>query len=167
MTAKTLEEEAREAAVEHCWRTLHYPKYKKEDFIAGYTEAATARDKEIEELRRELESHRGCVRDLKAEEVRNIKEIEELRTKVALLEVERNAMLVVLTDYKRADREASAEIATLQARVAGLEGMVPRWVEDQGKDYWCCVHLDGWFCAASKNGIALMVPPIPLPEGED
>lgn len=47
---KTIEEQAREAAVEHCLRTLWHPKDKTKDFVAGYIEAAARREELIAKL---------------------------------------------------------------------------------------------------------------------
>ena len=58
-----------------------------------------------------------------------------------------------------------SEIAELRARVAELEGMVPRWSdgEELGK-----LTAEGWrSCQGKIVGnyvLQLMVPPIPLPE---
>lgn len=58
------------------------------------------------------------------------------------------------------------EIAALRARVAELEGMVPRWVPVAQKislDIQGWLPLDDQRCGDSER-LWLMVPPIPLPE---
>lgn len=62
--------------------------------------------------------------------------------------------------------EYEKELATLRARVAELEGMVPRWVPVARK---IALDIQGWLpiddqkCGDSERQW-LMVPPIPLPE---
>lgn len=63
---------------------------------------------------------------------------------------------------------AEQEIAALRARVEELEGMVPKWVPVEQK---IALDIQGWLpfddqkCGQSER-LWLMVPPIPLPEGE-
>ena len=107
MTDK-LRQEAKEAAIDHgMWLAPDDDETNAESFVAGYFRGWSDKGVEIEKA------------DLAAATARE-KEIEELKTKTALLEVERNAMLVVLTDYKRADREAYAEIASLRAKLEAV-----------------------------------------------
>lgn len=52
MTAKTLEQEAREAAIDHGeWLEGDADETNADSYVAGYLAAAAARDKEIEALR--------------------------------------------------------------------------------------------------------------------
>ena len=75
--------------------------------------------------------------------------------------------------YFDAALSREAEIATLRDRVKELEGMVPKWVNQSveggcaevaalGDAKWKIA--DGRFLGA--QWWSLMVPPIPLPEGE-
>ena len=60
------------------------------------------------------------------------------------------------------------EIEELRARVAELEGMVPRWTK-ASSDECRQLCIDGWaFVSGTRamDGRCLMVPPIPLPEGK-
>jgi hypothetical protein len=66
--------------------------------------------------------------------------------------------------YFDAALSRDAEIATLRARVAELEGMVPKWVGDEDRSLdpemsdWTHVETD------EASGLMLMVPPVPAPE---
>lgn len=67
-------------------------------------------------------------------------------------------------ERNRSDRE----IENLRARVAELEGMVPRWVLENES---APLNEQGWSVSETDklgNGprLWLMVPPIPLPEGK-
>lgn len=50
-----LEKEANDHAMEHACRTLYYKASKRDDFVAGYLQAANAREQEIEKLRARIE----------------------------------------------------------------------------------------------------------------
>jgi len=60
-----------------------------------------------------------------------------------------------------------ADRAALLAEIERLEGMVPKWVEEQSPDE-ARLSAKGWLEVSRENptGICfwLMVPPIPLPE---
>jgi len=52
MTSRdALEKEANDHAMEHALRTLYHKTSKRDDFVAGYLQAANAREQEIEKLR--------------------------------------------------------------------------------------------------------------------
>lgn len=73
-----------------------------------------------------------------------------------------------VSGYLAAAREAEQEIAALRARVAELEGMVPRWVLENES---ALLNEQGWSVSETDklgNGprLWLMVPPIPPPEGK-
>lgn len=64
--------------------------------------------------------------------------------------------------------EVEAEADALRERVAELEGLVPRWVQENES---AILNEQGWSVSETDkigNGprLWLMVPPIPLPEGE-
>ena len=80
-------------------------------------------------------------------------------------EIERISKLLVATVT-----DADKEIATLRARVAELEGMVPKWVLAITRGE-CGRLLDlGWrsmrsvWSVQNDCSMLLMVPPIPVPE---
>jgi len=79
------------------------------------------------------------------------KEIEELRN---------------LSWQKVAERDS--EIEELRARVARLEGMVPKWVRDghSANDLFNAGWTHHLQNTEGSVKVVLMVPPIPLPEGE-
>jgi len=89
MTAKTLEEEAKEYAtrIRPCkYKIIDYDKEQPKrwrEVYEAYLAAATLRDKEIEELRAKLASMREPIWMLREE---HDKEIEELRARVKELE---------------------------------------------------------------------------------
>lgn len=89
-------------------------------------------------------------------------ELIELRPKLA----DRNKRLAAA--FEKHD-VLCAEIDTLSARVAELEGMVPRWVPVAQK---IALDIQGWLpiddqkCGDSERQW-LMVPPIPLPGAEE
>ena len=71
-------------------------------------------------------------------------------------------------EYLAAAALRDKEIATLRARVAELERMVPRWVLENES---ALLNEQGWSVSETDklgNGprLWLMVPPIPLPEDE-
>ena len=71
-------------------------------------------------------------------------------------------------EYLAAAALRDKEIATLRARVAELERMVPRWVLENES---ALLNEQGWSVSETDtlgNGprLWLMVPSIPLPEGE-
>ena len=57
-----------------------------------------------------------------------------------------------------------ADRAKLLDRIAELEGMVPKWVDFHAMDY-VTLCSNGWRSLRVVSGLALMVPPIPLPKG--
>ncbi len=109
MTAKTLEEEAREAADQH-YKELEragvqeFKFLRSEGFLSGYLAAATARDKELEQLRQMADLSLGMIESRE-------KEIEELRAKLASM---REPIWMLREEHER-------EIEELRARVKELE----------------------------------------------
>ena len=92
---------------------------------------------------------------------RSEREIELLR---AQLERAQKAIDAYVVDEERLESEATA----LRARVAELEGLVPRWVQENES---AILNEQGWSVSETDkigNGprLWLMVPSIPLPEGE-
>ncbi len=89
------------------------------------------------------------------------KEIEELRQK---LDTARRAIDAYVAD----EDDFSAEIATLQARVAELEGMVPKWYTIREWNERFNKGFDREYVPKFFNGPSLWlmcpVPPIPVPE---
>ncbi len=173
MTAKTLEEKAREYAtrIRPCkYKIIDYDKEQPKrwrEVYEAYLTAATLRDKEIEELRAKLASMREPIWMLREEHER---EIEELRAELA--------------DWRESARKASGErcedeihcccvpylrveIDRLRARVKELEGMVPKWCEwdsDARRDMTKAGYMDsGDDELIGGKWHLLMVPPIPLP----
>ena len=173
MTDKTLERRAREAAEHYVVlvEALSPPgtwvdrDACLEDFMFGYTNAATARDKEIEELREEL---------AKVTEQRDAWPKYYGRATEGLMVLHDRKDLQDLSGLRCGEFMANAvphlveEIDRLRARVKELEGMVPRWAK-ASSDECRQLCIDGWVFmpgTMAMDGKCLMVPPIPLPEGK-
>lgn len=146
MTDKTLEQRAREAADRRNMDSRHPTSAETPHgaYMSGYLAAARKAEQEIAALQVELV---------------------ELRSELAEAKASAKATLEVAV---RVGGEQLKEIATLRARVAELERMVPRWVLENES---ALLNEQGWSVSETDklgNGprLWLMVPPIPLPEGE-